>query len=52
MVAQFENFLALSVSRVHVSVFQHSTVNPEIFARILFSRKALKDTFVALRIRD
>ena len=29
-----------------------TTVNPEIFARILFSRIGLKDTFVKLRIRD
>ena len=28
------------------------TVNPEIFARILFSRIALKDIFVALKICD
>ena len=28
------------------------TVNSEIFARILFSRKALKDIFVTLKIRD
>ena len=28
------------------------TVNPAIFARILFSRIALKDIFVTLKIRD
>ena len=28
------------------------TVNSEIFAIILFSRKALKDIFVTLKIRD
>ena len=26
------------------------TVNPEIFARILFSRKALKDIFATLNV--
>ena len=30
--------------------FQMYTVNPEIFARILFSRIALKDIFVTLKI--
>ena len=30
----------------------YSTVNPEIFARILFSRYALKDIFATLKIRD
>ena len=28
------------------------TVNSEIFARILFSRKAIKDIFAMLRIRN
>ena len=28
------------------------TVNPEVFARILFSRIALKDIFAMLKIRD
>ena len=28
------------------------TLNPEIFARILFSRIALKDIFATLKIRD
>ena len=32
--------------------FAFYTVNPEIFARILFSRIALKDIFVTLKIRD
>ena len=31
---------------------QRLTVNPEIFARILFSRIALKDIFAKLKIRD
>ena len=29
-----------------------NTVNPEIFARIIFSRIALKDIFAALKLRD
>ena len=29
-----------------------STVNPEVFARILFSQIALKDIFATLKIRD
>ena len=29
-----------------------STVNSEIFARILFSRNALKDLFVMPKVRD
>ena len=29
-----------------------TAVNPEIFARILFSRIALKDIFATLKIRD
>ena len=28
------------------------TVNPEIFARILFSQMALKDIFATFKIRD
>ena len=32
--------------------YLHYTVNSEIFARILFSRKALKHILVTLKIRD
>ena len=32
--------------------YKLSTVNPEIFAKILFSWIALKDTLATLKIRD
>ena len=35
-----------------MDIFYSDTVNPEIFARILMSRIALKDIFVTLKIRD
>ena len=34
------------------SLYDFGTVNSEIFARILFSRIALKPIFVTLKIRD
>ena len=33
-------------------VWETFTVNSEIFARILFSRMALKEVFATLKIRD
>ena len=36
-------------SQIHICA---DTVNSEIFARILFSRIALKDIFATLEIRD
>ena len=36
----------------HLASATSNTVNPEIFARILFSRIALKDIFAALKISD
>ena len=45
-----------SMQRVYIYQYTHvhfqCTVNPEIFARILFSRIALKEIFAALKIRD
>ena len=40
--------LVLSIASVAGSI----TVNPEIFARILISRMALKDIFATFKIRD
>ena len=37
---------------LHRDNYQTNTVNPEIFARNLFSRHALKDIFVTLKKRD
>ena len=34
------------------TLIAEDTVDSEIFARILFSRKALKDIFVTLKIRN
>ena len=33
-------------------VYMRTTVNPEIFARILFLRIALKDILAMLKVRD
>ena len=35
-----------------ITCIRHNIVNPEIFARILFARIALKDNLAALKIRD
>ena len=35
-----------------IKLYTYNTVNSEIFARILFSQKALKDIFAALKICD
>ena len=47
------NFLTpRSLQFMGISVMFKSTVNPEIFARILFSQMALKDIFAVFKIRD
>ena len=48
----FDQFGFFSVIWVHVVFASILTVDSEIFARILFSRIALKDTLVMWKIRD
>ena len=46
-------FFAMNRMKTEIFVYDiQNTVNSEIFARILFSRIALKDIFVTLKIRD
>ena len=47
-------YITTSNAATHITPCRSSndTVNLEIFARILFSRITLKDTFVTLKIRD
>ena len=37
---------------IYIVAIKYTTVNSEIFARILFSRRALKDIFAMFKLRD